>query len=157
MYRKATGISSIDWRQAVVEALCWGWIDGQSKPIDDTCWKQRFTPRRPRSNWSQINVAHVGRLISEGRMQPAGLVHVTAAQADGRWAAAYSGGKASDLPQEFLDAIAANPAAAEGLAKLDSKNRYAIYYRLTGVKRPETRARKIGEYVAMLEQGGKLF
>jgi uncharacterized protein YdeI (YjbR/CyaY-like superfamily) len=157
MYRKSTGIPSIDWKQAVVEALCWGWIDGQSKPIDQTCWRQRFTPRRPRSTWSQINVAHVERLLAEGRMQPSGLVHVAAAKADGRWEAAYSGGKGADLPPEFRAAIAANPAAAAGLAALDSKNRYAIYHRLTVVKRPETRARKIAEYVALLAGGGKLF
>jgi uncharacterized protein YdeI (YjbR/CyaY-like superfamily) len=153
LHKKASGVPSITWEQAVVEALAHGWIDGVKKSLNDTQWLQRFTPRKPGSSWSQNNIAHAERLIAEGRMTKAGLAHVTLARANGRWDTAYSGGKAASLPQDFLDAVSANPQAQDALKTLDTKNRYAIYYRLTTARRPETRARKIADYVAKLARG----
>lgn len=155
LHKKASGIPSITWEQAVIEALAHGWIDGVKKSVSETQWMQRFTPRKPGSAWSRKNIGHVERLIAEGRMTAAGLAHVTAAKANGRWDTAYSGGKGADLPQDFLEAVAANPQAQQALTTLDSKNRYAIYYRLTTAKRPETRARKVAEFVALLARGDK--
>lgn len=155
-HRKATGIPSLTWEQAVIEALAHGWIDGIRKSVSDTQWVQRFTPRKPGSAWSQKNVAHCEKLLAEGRMTPNGLAQVTLAKANGRWDAAYAGGQAGEMPVEFLEALAANSQALAMYATLDARNRFAIYYRLTSVKRPETRSRKIAEYVAMLARGEKL-
>ena len=152
-HKKASGTPSIDWQQAVVEALCWGWIDGIRKTLDDTQWVQRFTPRKPGSAWSQINIGHAERLITEGRMQPRGLAAVEIARANGNWHRPYSGGKGAELPQDFLTAAAANPRAAEAVKALDTKTRYAIYYRTTTAKRPETRAKRIADFVAKLARG----
>ena len=152
-HKKGTGIPSIDWQQAVVEALCWGWIDGVRKTVDETQWMQRFTPRKPGSAWSQINIAHAERLIAEGRMQPAGLAAIAVAQANGNWDRSYSGGKGAELPQDFLAAADANPQAAAALKTLDTKTRFAIYYRTTTAKRPETRARKVADFVSKLAAG----
>ncbi|GLS85808.1 hypothetical protein GCM10010873_07820 [Cypionkella aquatica] len=157
-HKKGSGVASIDWQQAVVEALIWGWIDGIRKTQSETQWIQRFTPRKAGSAWSQINRAHVERLITEGRMQAAGLAAVAVAQANGRWEATYSGGKGADLPQDFLDALAAGPQTArDQFARLDAKGRFAIYYRLTTAKRPETRAKRMAECLAKLEKGEALF
>ena len=153
-HKKGSGVASIDWQQAVVEALAWGWIDGVRKTQSETKWIQRFTPRKAGSAWSQINRAHAERLMAEGRMQAAGLAAVEVAQANGRWDATYSGGKGADLPADFLAALAAGPQAArDHFATLDAKGRYAIYYRLTTAKRPETRAKRLAEFLARLEQG----
>lgn len=152
-HKKGSGVASIDWQQAVVEALCWGWIDGVRKTLNDTQWVQRFTPRKSGSAWSQINIAHAERLIGEGRMQPTGLEAIALAKANGAWERSYFGGKGAELPQDFLDAVAANPGAQNALNSLDSRNRYAIYYRLTTAKRPETRAKRIADFVAKLAQG----
>lgn len=153
-HKKASGVASVDWQQAVVEALVWGWIDGIRKTQNDTQWVQRFTPRKAGSAWSQINRAHAERLIAEGRMQAAGLAQVAIAQANGRWGAAYSGGKGADLPQDFLDALAQGPEAAKAkFATLNARNRYAIYYRVTTAKRPETRTKRIADFITMLERG----
>lgn len=136
-HKKASGIPSVDWQQAVVEALAWGWIDGIRKTHSETQWVQRLTPRKAGSSWSQINRAHAERLIAEGRMQPAGLRQVQIAQENGRWDAAYSGGTGADLPTEFLTALAAaSQAVRDRFATLDAKARYAIYYRLTTARRP---------------------
>ena len=156
-HRKGSGTPSIDWTQAVVEALAHGWIDGIRKTVNETQWMQRVTPRKPGSAWSMKNVAHAEALIAEGRMTARGMAQVTLARKNGRWETAYSGGKGADLPQDFLEAVATVPAAVAGLAKLDAQNRFAIYLRLTVVKRPETRAKKIVRYVEMLAAGGKLF
>ena len=153
-YKKSSGTPSIDWQQAVIEALAHGWIDGVKKALNDSQWSQRFTPRNPGSAWSQINIAHAERLSAEGRMQPAGRAQTEIAKANGQWQKAYSGGKAAEIPQDFLDALAKGPAKAQTrYATLNGKNRYAIYYRLTAVKRPETRARKITEFIALLARG----
>lgn len=152
-HKKASGVASIDWQQAVVQALAWGWIDGIRKTLDETQWIQRFTPRKAGSSWSQINRAHAARLIAEGAMQPAGLRQVEIAQANGRWEAAYSGGQA-EIPQDFLDALAKAPEAARtSYAGLKARDRYAIYYRLTTAKRPETRAKRLAEFIDKLTQG----
>lgn len=155
--KKATGIASIDWEQAVEEALVWGWIDGQKKADSGGFWLQRFTPRGPKSLWSQKNRATAERLIAGGWMQPPGLAAVAAAQADGRWEAAYAGAAAAEMPADFLAALEAAPEAArQAYAALNGRNRYAIYYRLTTAKKPETRARKLAEIVAMLARGERL-
>lgn len=155
LYKKASGIPSITWEEAVIEALAFGWIDGVKRPGDDQHWLQRFTPRKPRSGWSQKNRAHAERLIAEGRMAPAGLAQVQAAKADGRWDAAYAGGKEAQVPQDFLDAL--TPAAAATYQTLNAQNRFAIYYRLTTAKRPETRAKRMADFIAMLERGERLY
>ena len=156
IYKKSSGIASIDWGQAVVEALAWGWIDGVKKSVSETEWGQRFTPRKPGSAWSQTNRAHAERLIAEGRMRPAGMVQVVAAQGNGRWDSAYAG-SAKDMPEDFLQALAEGPQAArDEYEGLNARNRYAIYYRLTTAKRPETRAKRIAEYLAMLARGETL-
>jgi uncharacterized protein YdeI (YjbR/CyaY-like superfamily) len=151
LYKKASGIPSITWEEAVIEALAFGWIDSTKRPGGEDHWLQRFTPRKPRSGWSQKNRAHVEKLIAEGRLTPAGLLHVDAAKADGRWDAAYAGGRDAQVPQDFLDAL--TPKAANAYETLNAKNRFAIYYRLTTAKRPETRGKRIAEFVAMLERG----
>jgi uncharacterized protein YdeI (YjbR/CyaY-like superfamily) len=137
----------------VVEALVWGWIDSVKRPYDDQSWLQRFSPRKSRSVWSQKNRSHIDALMAAGRMQPAGMVHVTAAQADGRWDAAYAGGKDAVVPADFLAALALNPQAQAFYATLNAANRYAIYHRLTTAKRPETRAKRLLDYVAMMARG----
>ena len=150
--KKGSGTPSITWQQAVVEALCWGWIDGISKSVSETQWKQRFTPRKPGSGWSQINVAHAERLIAEGRMQPAGHAAIAVAKANGNWERAYSGGKGAELPPDFLEALT----LANLPVPADTKTRYAIYYRLTTAKRPETRAKRIADFIAKLSTGAPL-
>lgn len=157
LYRKASGTPSISWEEAVIEALAFGWIDGVKRSGGPDHWLQRFTPRKARSAWSQKNRAHAERLIAEGRMTPTGLAQVDAAKRDGRWDAAYSGGKTAEIPQDFLDALAANPVAAREYDTIDARNRYAIYYRLTTARRPETRARRIADFIAMLERGERLY
>lgn len=153
-HKKGSGVGSIDWQQAVVEALAYGWIDGIRKTVDETRWKQRFTPRKPGSAWSAINRAHAERLIAEGRMLPAGLAQVEMARSNGRWEATYAGGKAAEIPADFLQAVAAAPEVVQqGFAALDSRNRFAIYYRLTTAKRPETRIKRMAEFLERLAQG----
>ncbi|SCL18134.1 YdeI/OmpD-associated family protein [Micromonospora inyonensis] len=148
--RKDGTVTTLTWQQAVDEALCFGWIDGQARKRDqETSWI-RFTPRRPRSSWSQRNVAHVARLEAQGRMQPAGRAAVEAAKADGRWAAAYAPPSEAEVPADLLAAIAANPAAQAMFDVLTKTNRFALIHRLNALKRAQTRERKIGEFVAML-------
>lgn len=152
-HKKGSGVPSIDWQQAVVQALVWGWIDGVRKSVSETQWMQRFTPRKPGSSWSQINCAHAERLIAEGQMQPAGMRQVEIARANGRWDAAYSGGKA-ELPADFLAALDLAPETArQSFAALKSRDRFAIYYRLTTAKRPETRAKRLADFIAKLTKG----
>lgn len=148
--RKGGTVTTLTWQQAVDEALCFGWIDGQARKRDQESSWIRFTPRRPRSIWSQRNVAHVARLEAEGRMMPPGRAAVEAAKADGRWAAAYAPPSEAEVPADLLAAIAANPAAQAMFEVLTSANRFALVHRLNAVKRAETRERKIREFVAML-------
>ncbi|MFF3856119.1 YdeI family protein [Micromonospora sp. NPDC002575] len=148
--RKGGTVTTLTWQQAVDEALCFGWIDGQARKRDQESSWIRFTPRRPRSAWSQRNVAHVARLESLGRMLPPGRAAVEAAKADGRWAAAYAPSSEAEAPADLLAAIAADPAAQAMFDVLTRTNRFALAHRLNAVKRAETRERKIGEFVAML-------
>ena len=148
--RKGGTITTLTWQQAVDEALCVGWIDGQARKRDDETSFIRLTPRGPRSSWSQRNVDNVARLELDGRMLPAGRAAVDAAKADGRWQAAYAPQAEAEVPDELAAAIAANPAAQAMFDVLTKANRFALIYRLASVKRAETRERKIGEFVAML-------
>jgi uncharacterized protein YdeI (YjbR/CyaY-like superfamily) len=151
--KKAAAVTTVDYREALDEALCFGWIDGQRSRFDDTYFLQRFTPRTKRSKWSKINTDHVARLEEAGRMRPAGTRAVEAAKADGRWDAAYAGPATATVPDDLRAALDASPVAAELFAELDSTNRYAILHRVGSVKRAETRARKIAGFVADLERG----
>jgi uncharacterized protein YdeI (YjbR/CyaY-like superfamily) len=148
--RKGGTVTTLTWQQAVDEALCAGWIDGQGRKGDQDISWIRFTPRTARSSWSQRNVAHVARLEAEGRMLPAGRAVVEAAKADGRWAAAYAPPSEAEVPPDLVAAIAADPAAQAMFDVLTKSNRFALIYRLNAVKRAETRERKISEFVAML-------
>ncbi|MGW4946517.1 YdeI/OmpD-associated family protein [Actinoplanes sp. NPDC004185] len=148
--RKGGTVTTLTWQQAVDEALCVGWIDGQGrKGNQDISWI-RFTPRAARSSWSQRNVAHVARLEAEGRMLPLGRAAVEAAKADGRWAAAYAPPSEAEVPADLSTAIAADPDAQRMFDVLTRTNRFALIHRVNGVKRAETRERKIREVVAML-------
>ena len=154
--KKDSGIASIDYPAALEEALCWGWIDGQRKSDDAQYFLQRFTPRTRRSIWSQINRAKVLKLIDEGRMQPAGHAEIERAKADGRWDAAYEGVSAATVPPDLQAALDANKKAAKFFATLDSRNRFAVLFRTQGAKKPETRARRIAQFVEMLAKGEKI-
>ena len=148
--RKGGTVTTVSWQQAVGEALCVGWIDGQARKRDDQTSSIRYTPRGPRSLWSRRNVANVARLEAAGRMLPAGRAAVAAAQADGRWEAAYAPPSESEVPSDLAAAVSANPAAQAMFDVLTRTNRYALIHRLGAVKRAETRERKIAEYVEML-------
>jgi uncharacterized protein YdeI (YjbR/CyaY-like superfamily) len=154
--KKNSGVTTVTYAEAVEEALCYGWIDGQAAGHDETFYLQRFTPRRRRSKWSQINRNKAERLIAQGRMQPAGLEQIEAAKADGRWDAAYPSPTAATIPDDLQAALDANPKANAFFDTLSSQNRYAILYRVRDAKRPDTRAKRIAEYVAMLAEGRTL-
>jgi uncharacterized protein YdeI (YjbR/CyaY-like superfamily) len=149
--------TSVTYDQALEEALCHGWIDGQARRRDEATYRQRFTPRRKRSSWSQRNVGIVTRLTAEGRMQTAGLAEVERAKADGRWDAAYAGQASIEMPPELTEALSSEPRAQAMFDILTSQNRYAILYRIQGAKRPETRARNIEQFVAMLARGETIY
>jgi uncharacterized protein YdeI (YjbR/CyaY-like superfamily) len=148
---------SVSYAEAMDEALCVGWIDGQRNALDDHHFLQNFGPRRPRSIWSIINRDKASRLIESGRMQPAGLAEVEHAKADGRWDAAYAGSKTIEVPAELRAALDAEPRAAAFFETLNSQNRFAILFRLGNVKRAETKTRKVSEYVAMLARGETIY
>jgi uncharacterized protein YdeI (YjbR/CyaY-like superfamily) len=151
---KAGGtLTLLTYAQALDEALCVGWIDGQRNRRDEVSFSQRFTPRTARSAWSARNVEHIARLRREGRMRPSGEAAVAAAQADGRWAVAYAGPATATVPADFAAAIAADPLAQAQFERLTSQNRYAFLYRLGTVKTPTARARNIDRFVAMLARG----
>lgn len=154
--KKGSGHRSIVFAEALDVALCFGWIDGQTARLDDDWYLQRFTPRRKRSKWSQINTQNAERLIAEGRMRPPGMAQVEAAKADGRWDAAYPPPSKISVPPDLEAALAAAPRAAEFFKTLDSTNRYAVLYRIEDAKRPETRARRIKQFVEMLDRGETL-
>ena len=151
--KKGGAITTLAYEDAVLEALCYGWIDGQARGRDAESSQQRFTPRGPRSRWSQVNVARVERLEAEGLMTPAGRAAVDAAKADGRWEEAYAGPATAVVPDDLAAAIAAEPRAQAMFEVLTSTNRFALIHRLGSVRREETRRRKIVEYVAMLARG----
>jgi uncharacterized protein YdeI (YjbR/CyaY-like superfamily) len=148
--------TSLSYDEALEEALCHGWIDGQVRRRDERTYRQRFTPRRARSAWSKRNVAIAQRLAAAGRMHAAGLAEVERAQADGRWDAAYAGQASIEMPADLARALDAEPAASAMFATLTSQNRYAILYRIETAKRADTRARRIEQYVAMLTRGETL-
>ena len=150
--KRGSAEPSVTWTDCVVEAIRFGWIDGHKRPLDETSFLQRLTPRRPGSNWSSKNREHATRLIAESRMTPAGLAHVEAAQADGRWTSAYEGQATMVIPQDFLDALESRPAAKAFFATLDRKNLYPIYYRLQTAKRPETRAKRMAQMLDQLDR-----
>lgn len=152
--KRGSSVASVTKAQAIDSALCHGWIDGQLEKYDADSWLIRFTPRRPRSKWSQLNQKRALELISMGRMQASGLLEIEKAKSDGRWEAAYAPASKAEIPPDLQDALDANPKAAAFFSALTGANRYAILYRIGAVKRAETRARKILEFVDMLARGG---
>ena len=151
--KKGSGVVTVAYPEVLDTAICFGWIDARRQALDDEYFLQRFTPRRARSRWSKINRDKAEALIAAGRMRPAGLAEVEMAKADGRWDAAYAGQRSMTVPDDLRRELDARPAAAEFFASLSSQNRYAILYRLHDAKRPETRARRLAKFVAMLEAG----
>jgi uncharacterized protein YdeI (YjbR/CyaY-like superfamily) len=154
--KKGSRVSSVSYAEAVELALCFGWIDGQIKALDERHYLQRFTPRRPRSKWSRINRDRVEALIAAGRMRPSGLAAVEVAQADGRWQAAYQPPSTAEVPADLERALRSDRTARENFEALDGANRYAIIYRLNDAKRPETRERRLKKYVGMLRAGERI-
>ncbi len=151
--KKGSSIASVTKAQAIDSALCYGWIDGQLDKYDADSWLVRFTPRRPRSKWSDENRKRALELISAGRMQSSGQLEIDKAMADGRWEAAYAPASKAEVPTDLQTALDANPKAAAFFATLTGANRFAILYRIGAVKKAETRARKIRDFVGMLERG----
>jgi uncharacterized protein YdeI (YjbR/CyaY-like superfamily) len=149
--------TSLTYDQALEEALCYGWIDGQVQRRDETTYRQRFTRRRSRSSWSKRNVGIVERLRLEGRMHPAGVAEVERAKADGRWEAAYAGSASIEVPPDLAAALAAEPRARAMFEILTAQNRYAVLYRIDTAKRAETRSRRIEQFVAMLARGETVY
>ena len=156
LVKKNSSAPGISYDEALEVALCFGWIDGQASTHDDDYFLRAFTPRRARSMWSQRNRDLVARLIETGRMRPAGFAEIERAQTDGRWEAAYRQ-KDSPVPEDLQAALDASPVAAELFSRLSSQNRFAILFRISGVKRPATRAANIAKYVAMLERGETIY
>ncbi len=155
--KKGTGVESVAVTETLDVALCFGWIDGQRKPFDETYFLQKYTPRRARSKWSKRNQGLVAKLIEAGEMQPAGHAEIERAKADGRWEAAYESQANMQVPPDLQAELDARPAAAEFFATLNSTNRYSILFRLHDAKRPETRARRLEKFVGMLERGETLY
>jgi uncharacterized protein YdeI (YjbR/CyaY-like superfamily) len=156
-HRKKTGRPSLTWEESVEQALCFGWIDGIRKAVDEERFTIRFTPRRPKSAWSKINVENAKRLIALGHMHEAGLKEARAAQEDGRWEAAYNPPSTSGTPLDLQIELDANPAALAFYNTLTKRNIYAIHYRIESAKRPETRQKRIREFVEMLLRGEKVY
>ena len=157
IHKVASGLKSITPGEAIDVALCWGWIDAIRKSFDEKSFLQRYTPRRPKSLWSKINVENVERLINEGRMTRHGLTQVEAAKADGRWDRAYAGSKELAMPDALLAAIDAEPKAKAMLAKLSAQNRFALAFRIHNLKTEAGRNRKIEEFVKMLKRGETIY
>jgi uncharacterized protein YdeI (YjbR/CyaY-like superfamily) len=154
--KKGSPTSTVSYGEAVEEALCYGWIDGQVRAHDAHFYLQRFTPRRARSKWSQINREKAARLIEAGRMRPAGMAHVQAAQADGRWEAAYPAQSNATVPDDFQRELDRNPKAHDFFDTLTGQTRYAFLYRLHNVSKPEARAKRIANYIELLSSGRTL-
>jgi uncharacterized protein YdeI (YjbR/CyaY-like superfamily) len=155
--KKAADLSSVSYAEALDTALCYGWIDGQKKSYDDSSWLQKWTPRGTKSIWSKINREKALKLIESGAMQPAGMTQVERAKQDGRWDAAYDSHSTATVPDDFQAALDSNPEAKAFFATLNSTNRYAILFRIQTAKKAETRARRIGEFIGMLERKEKLY
>jgi uncharacterized protein YdeI (YjbR/CyaY-like superfamily) len=154
--KKASGIQSATYAEALEVALCYGWIDGQKKSFDDASWLQKFTPRGPKSIWSKVNRKKAQDLIESGQMKPAGLRAVEQAQRDGRWEAAYDSPSGAAVPEDFQAELDGNADAKAFFATLNSANRYAILWRIQTAKKAETRARRIQEFIHMLERHEKI-
>lgn len=155
IFKKATGRPTIVWEDLVEVALCWGWIDGQRRAFDDESFVQRLTPRRAKSTWSAKNRETALRLIAEGRMQPAGQAHVTAAQADGRWEQAYAGPATMEMPEDFVRALDGAPAAKAQFAKLKRSEAFSIYHGIHTARRADTRAKRIAKAIESLKEKSK--
>jgi uncharacterized protein YdeI (YjbR/CyaY-like superfamily) len=155
IYKKASGVATVTYAEALDQALCYGWIDGQKQPSDEQCWLQKFTPRRPKSGWSKHNTEHAERLIQSGAMAAAGLKEVAAAKSDGRWKAAYDSFGNAEVPDDFIKAIAGNKKAKAFFATLNKTNVYSIVYRLQTAKKPETRDRRMRAIIEKLARGEK--
>ncbi len=154
--KKGSGLKTLSYQEALDVALAWGWIDGQLKAHDRDSWLRKFVPRGARSIWSKINRGKALALIAAGHMQGPGLAEVERAKQDGRWQAAYDSPSNAQAPEDFSAALAKSKRASAFFAKLESRNRYALLFRIQAAKKPETRARKIREFVAMLERGEKI-
>jgi uncharacterized protein YdeI (YjbR/CyaY-like superfamily) len=154
--KKDAGIPSVTYEEALEVALCYGWIDGQKKGFDNKYWLQKFTPRGPKSIWSKINTEKAERLIASGEMKPAGLRVIEAARQDGRWEAAYASQKNSSVPADFQAALDRNTKAKAFFSTLKSAERYSILFRIHNARKPETRARRIQQFVEMLERNEKV-
>ena len=155
IYKKDSGVATVTYAQALDQALCFGWIDGQKLPGDDRSWLQKFTPRRPGSGWSKRNTGHAQRLIDAGEMTAAGLREINAAQADGRWKAAYDAFGSASIPDDFLKELGRNRKAHAFFKTLNKTNLYSIVYRLQTAKKPETREKRKQEIIAMLARSEK--
>jgi uncharacterized protein YdeI (YjbR/CyaY-like superfamily) len=155
--KKGSSSQTISYADALAVALCYGWIDGQKGKLDEDFWLQRFTPRKPGSRWSRINTDRAAELIESGRMRPAGQAEIDRARADGRWAAAYESQSAITMPDDLAAALGRNDVARAFFETLSSVNRYAILYRVTTARRPETRAQRIATYVDMLARHETLY
>lgn len=153
IFKKDSGEPTITYAEALDEALCFGWIDGQKQRHDEVSWRQRFTPRRPKSGWSKINTQHAERLIQAGRMKPSGQAQIEAAKKDGRWTAAYDSPSKATIPEDFLAALRKNKKATAFFESLNKANLYAIAYRLQTAKKPETKQRRMEMILAMLARG----
>lgn len=154
IYKKNSGVTSVTWDDVVIEALCWGWIDGIKKSLDDDSYLQRITPRKKQSCWSKRNRDHAERLIQEGRMRDAGLIQVNAAKADGRWEKAYVASELT-IPEDFIDALEKKPKAKQFFQSLNKSSRYVIAHGLTSAKKAETRQRRFDKFMGMLDRGEK--
>lgn len=157
IHKKASGLLSIDAKEAIDVVLCWGWIDGIKKSFDEKSFLQRYVPRRPKSVWSRINVDNVARLVAEGRMTGYGLAQVEAAKADGRWDRAYGSGKGLAIPADLRAAIDAEPAAKAMLATLTEQNRFALAFRMHNTRTEAGRRKKIAAFVDMLKRGETIY
>ena len=153
IFKKHSHEKCLTYDEALDQALCHGWIDGQKKPFDKLSWLQRFTPRRPKSGWSKINTQHVERLIKAETMTPAGMAAVEAAKADGRWEIAYASSRNATPPEDFLKELSKNKKANAFFKTLNKANVYSIVYRLETARKPETREKRMKMIVAMMEQG----
>lgn len=155
VFKKDTGVASIDWDGCVTEALAWGWIDGVRKSCDELSWYQRLTPRRNKSAWSQRNRAIAEQLIKQNKMQPAGLLEIEAARSDGRWEAAYAGSANFEIPEDFLKVLSRNKKALTMFKSLNRRNLFTIYHRLHTAKKQETRQNRMDKIIETLARGEK--
>ncbi|MCB9273650.1 MAG: YdeI/OmpD-associated family protein [Lewinellaceae bacterium] len=155
IFKKGSGVKTISYAEALDEALCYGWIDGQKKSFDDQAWLQKFTPRTAKSIWSKVNIGHVERLIKEGKMRPAGLKAVEKAKADGRWERAYDSPSKMTIPEDFLKELSKNKKAEEFFKTLNKTNLFSIGFRLQTAKKQETREKRMKEIVEKLARGEK--